>query len=261
MITVKNLYRTYTIKSGFLSRKKEIKSALTDVNFSIDSGEIFGLLGPNGAGKTTTMKIMTTLLLPTSGEVKIFGLDVTRYRKEIQNRINFIYGGERSLYWRLTAKENLMYFSDLYNVPLASVGPRVDELLSLVGLSQYSHQKVETFSKGMKQRLQIARALINNPDIIFMDEPTIGLDPAASNLLHEIILELKSKGKTIVLTTHYMKEAEQLCDRIAFIDKGKLLGVNTPQGHIQTACHLSNQQISDLEEVYLNYFGHQRSVG
>lgn len=260
MIKVKNLSRIYQSKSGFFKRNSEIKEAVTDISFEIGRGEIFGLLGPNGAGKTTTMKVLTTLLLPSSGSVEIFGLDINKNRKIIQQRINFIYGGERSLYWRLSARDNLLYFCDLYNIETKLIAERVQSLLTLVGLEQYADKKVETFSKGMKQRLQIARSLINDPDIIFMDEPTIGLDPTASKLLHDIILMLKSKGKTIVLTTHYMKEAEMLCDRIAFINEGKILCIDTPKGHIANINKSNPQSVSDLEEVYLSYFGNKRSV-
>lgn len=260
MISVKHLSRHYEMTKGYFKRRVEIKEAVKDISFEIETGEIFGLLGPNGAGKTTTMKVLTTLLNPTEGDVKIFGLDVLRGKKEIQKRINFIYGGERSLYWRLSARDNLIYFADLYSVDQEIMFDRIEDLLTLVGLEKYKDQTVETFSKGMKQRLQIARALINDPEIIFMDEPTIGLDPSAANLLHEIILHLKDRGKTIVLTTHYMKEAETLCDRIAFINNGVLIDVKTPKGHIDQVSEVKGESVCDLQGVYLHYFGENRSV-
>lgn len=252
--------RHYEIKKGYFKRTIEIKEAVKSVSFTVETGEIFGLLGPNGAGKTTTTKVLTTLLSPNSGSVEIFGLDVMKHKKEVQKRINFIYGGERSLYWRLSARDNLIYFADLYSVDERLMYSRIDALLEMVGLWNYKDQAVETFSKGMKQRLQIARALVNDPEIIFMDEPTIGLDPSAAKLLHEIILRLKSEGKTIVLTTHYMKEAESLCDRIAFISNGTIIDIQTPEKHVANVSKILNKESEDLEDVYLHYFGENGSV-
>lgn len=246
------------IKVTELSRyygKKSEKVAVDCISFHIEKGEIFGLLGPNGAGKTTTIKVLSTLLLPSSGKVEIDGYDIVKDRKEILKRVNLISGGERSLYWRLTARENLEYFGSLYNIKSKVLKDRVDELLEKVGLLDYKNSKVETFSKGMKQRLQIARGLINEPQILFLDEPTIGLDPSASHMLHDIILELKSKGTTIILTTHYMNEAEKLCDRVAFIRNGTIITIKTPMNHIR------ENQLDNLEEVYLKYFNSTIKVG
>lgn len=240
------------IKVNELSRyygKKSKKIAVDSISFNIDKGEIFGLLGPNGAGKTTTIKVLATLLLPNKGSIEIDGFDIITHRKEILKRINLISGGERSLYWRLTAKENLEYFGSLYNIKSKELKTRVDELLEKVGLLEHKNCKVETFSKGMKQRLQIARGLINKPKILFLDEPTIGLDPSASQMLHNLILDLKNRGTTIILTTHYMNEAEKLCDRVAFIDSGKIISIKTPLNHI------SENELNNLEEVYLKHFG------
>lgn len=260
MIQVDGLYRFYEERKGFFKRTVETKKAVNGITFRVEKGEIFGLLGPNGAGKTSTIKVLTTLLLPTKGSVKIFGLDILQHKREIRKKINFIYGGEKSLYGRLTARDNLLYFCDLYEVEEGIMRDRVDFLLHMVGLENYGLKKVETFSKGMKQRLQIARALVNDPEIIFMDEPTIGLDPSASRLLHEIILKMKAEGKTIVITTHYMKEAENLCDRIGFIRNGEMIDVCSPSEHKRRAASTFGKEMTDLEEVYLAYFGDQRSV-
>lgn len=229
IIKVSQVKRTYTTEIGFIKKKKKEVEALKGLSFSVNKGEIFGLLGPNGAGKTTMIKILTTMLTPSSGEVSVLGLNPVTDAKKLRPHINFILGGERNLYWRLSAYDNLAYFSDLYKIPRAEQHERIQELLELVGLQDVAHQRVETFSKGMKQRLQIARGLVNKPEILFLDEPSIGLDPVSARKLREIIRQLNENGTTILLTTHYMFEADELCDRIAFIDKGELVEVDSPQ--------------------------------
>ncbi|MFD1737180.1 ABC transporter ATP-binding protein [Bacillus salitolerans] len=228
VIEVSNVTRSYTTEVGLFKKEKRKVDALNGVSFSVKRGEIFGLLGPNGAGKTTMIKILSTMLIPHSGKVSILGLDPAKDHILLRPKINFILGGERNLYWRLSAYDNLSYFADLYKVPNSIKKKRIIDLLTLVGLEDVAHQKVETFSKGMKQRLQIARGLINNPDILFLDEPSIGLDPVSARQLREILRDLNKQGTTILLTTHYMFEADELCDRIAFINKGKLIEIDTP---------------------------------
>lgn len=229
IIQVHNLKRTYQTEEGIFRRKRKVVEALQGISFSVREGEILGLLGPNGAGKTTTIKILTTLLTPTSGEVRILGLDPVKEFKRLRSQINFILGGERNLYWRLSAYDNLAYFADLYKVPRQVQKSRIPQLLELVGLTEVAHRRVETFSKGMKQKLQIARGLVNEPRILFLDEPTIGLDPVSARQLRDILHNLKRQGTTILLTTHYMPEADELCDRIAFIDKGLISVLDTPE--------------------------------
>ncbi|TQR32831.1 ATP-binding cassette domain-containing protein [Lysinibacillus sphaericus] len=229
IIEVKNLTRDFETKVGLLNSKKKFTKAINSLSFSVKKGEVFGILGPNGAGKTTTIKILTTLLAPSSGEVKVLGHSPFGEESFIRPRINFIYGGERNLYWRITARENLSYFADLYKIDNKIKKERIDKLLDLVGLSERADERVETFSKGMKQRLQIARGLINEPEILFLDEPTIGLDPVGARELRDIIKTLSRDGKTIILTTHYMQEADELCDRIAIINKGRCLALDTPE--------------------------------
>lgn len=229
IIEVKNLTRTYASINGTLKREKKEVKALKGISFKVKKGEVFGLLGPNGAGKTTTIKILTTLLAPTSGKAQLFGQNTFGDEKEIRPRINFIFGGERSLYWRLSARDNLKYFSDLYLVDEKVQKKRIPELLALVGLEARADEKVETYSKGMKQRLQIARGLVNDPEVLFLDEPTIGLDPVGARDLRKIIDRLSKEGKTILLTTHYMYEADELCDRVGIINEGELVALDTPE--------------------------------
>lgn len=250
IISIKNLTRIYNIKEGLLKQEKKVVNAVNDVSFEVKKGEIFGLLGPNGAGKTTIIKVMTTLLAPSSGEVKILGYDSFGEEKYIRPRINFIFGGERSLYWRLSAKDNLQFFCDQYLVPKSKQIQIIDTLLDRVGLLEEKNRKVENFSKGMKQRLQIARSLINDPEIIFLDEPSIGLDPVGARDLKKIVRQLSDSGKTVVLTTHYMPEAEELCDRIAIIDKGKLIEVESTKKLKQKYSAIYGKNLS-LEEIYI----------
>jgi ABC-2 type transport system ATP-binding protein len=227
-VYVKDLKREFISKKGFIKKEKTKVEALKGISFDIQKGEIFGLLGENGAGKTTTIKILTTLLLPTSGEVNILGFNPVNEEKKIRPLINFVFGGERSLYWRLSARENLNYFSDLYKIDDRIKKKKIDEVLEIVKLTDRANEKVETYSKGMKQRLQIARGLINDPEIIFLDEPTIGLDPVGAMELRTTIRNLQSLGKTLLLTTHYMYEADDLCDRIGILKKGEMICLDTP---------------------------------
>ncbi|CEO61273.1 ABC transporter ATP-binding protein [Streptococcus pneumoniae] len=223
--------------------------ALKGITFSIERGEIFGLLGPNGAGKSTTIKILSTMLLPTSGKVEISGYDIYKEERKIREKINFIFGGERSLYFRLSAEDNLFYFADLYKIPRKKQLEIVPCLLELVGLGDVANRRVETFSKGMKQRLQIARALLNDPEIIFLDEPSIGLDPVGALELRNIIKGLAQRGKTILLTTHYMPEAEELCDRIAIINHGEIVTCGTIE---EIVTLLSDDEKSKILKEKLN---------
>ncbi len=229
VINAKGLIREYESVKGMIKKERIRIEALKGVSFEVQQGEIFGLLGPNGAGKTTTIKILTTLLAPTAGEAEVLGFNVFKDAKELRKHINFIFGGERGLYWRLTAKDNLNYFSDLYGVDKRTRAKRLPELLEMVGLQDRADEKVEAYSKGMKQRLQIARGLINDPKVIFLDEPTIGLDPVGARDLRNIIRMLSGMGKTILLTTHYMYEADELCSRIAVINAGEILALDTPE--------------------------------
>ena len=215
----------------FGKKSTTIIKALDTVDFEIKEGELFGLLGPNGAGKTTTVKILCTLLEPTSGHAFVKGYDVVKEARQVQKMVNMVAGGERMLYYRLTGRENLRYFAELYDVPRKEVNARVDRLLELMGLSDRADDEVEKYSKGMKQRLQVCRGLINDPEVLFLDEPTLGLDVNIAKDLRKFIREkiVREQGKTVLLTTHYMYEAEELCDRVGFLSKGKLVAFGKPE--------------------------------
>ena len=226
-IEVKGLAREYVTRS-FFGKVSKVTKALDGIDFSVKGGELFGLIGPNGAGKTTTVKILTTLLTQTSGEAYVLGLDVRRDLYEIRRRIGIVFGGERGLYNRVSALDNMRYFSDLYGVDPALAKLRIPQLLEAVGLAERAGEKVEKYSRGMKQRLHFAKALVHDPELLVLDEPTIGLDPGGARDIRNMIRELKSRGKTILLTTHYMFEAEELCQRVAVISKGKIVALDTP---------------------------------
>ena len=249
IIEVKNLKREYTTTKGWLFRKKEKLMAVDGIDFSVKEGEIFGLLGENGAGKTTTIKMLITLLAPTSGECKVLGYDTYREADKIRTDINFVFGGEMGVYRRLSARDNLLYFAGLYKIKRKEAKRITEELLKLVELEEAADRLVETYSKGMIQRLQIARGLVNNPKIVFMDEPTVGLDPMGANMLRDIIRKLKADGRTVILTTHYMQEAEELCNHIAIIHKGKIVAMDTPENLKKD--YGSSGSKSSLEQVFL----------
>lgn len=228
MIEVKSLKKTFRTRTGLWKIKTKETNAVEDVSFSIDKGELFGLLGPNGAGKTTTVKMLTTLLLPTSGSASIMGLDVVKQTQEVRKHIGFAFSGSRGLYNRLTAIQNLKYFAELYSLDTEVSRKRIPELLELVGLGSRGDDRVETYSSGMTQRLHLARALLHDPEVLFLDEPTVGIDPVGSRELRKTVKDLLSLGKTILLTTHYMAEAEELCHRIGIIKKGRIVALDTP---------------------------------
>lgn len=211
--------------------KKEELVAVDHIDLRIKEGELFGLLGPNGAGKTTAIKLLSTLLIPDDGTATVNGYDVIKQPQEVQKSIGVVTGGERGLYWRLTGRENLWFFSQLYNIPDRIAKKRIDELLPLVELEKRADEHVEKYSRGMKQRLHVIRGLVNDPPILLMDEPTLGLDPGSARVIRDFVKnELQGKqNKTILHTTHYMEEADQLCDRIAIIDNGKIIALDTPE--------------------------------
>jgi ABC-2 type transport system ATP-binding protein len=229
VIECEDLVRIYRTSDRFLKKKRETL-AVNHISFDVKRGELFGMLGPNGAGKTTTIKMMTTLLLPTSGHVRVLGYDVSKDPYEVRKRIGLVLGGERGLYTRITARQNLRYFADLYAVPMNVRERRIDELLETVDLKDRADSRVEDYSRGMKQRLHLAKGMINDPEVMFLDEPTIGLDPQAARDARRMIKDLVLEGKTLLLTTHYMYEADELCDRIAVINKGKIVAMDTPKG-------------------------------
>ena len=211
--------------------KPEPVTALAGVDLEVAPGEFFGLLGPNGAGKTTLIKILTTLLLPTSGEARIFGFDVASDSRRIRRIMNMVAGGEQSGYGILTVREQLWMFSQFYGLAAGEGWRRVDELIEAVGLDGQRLQRVSTLSTGQRQKLNMARGLLNDPWILFLDEPTLGLDLAAARGIRDLVLEWKAAvdGRTVLLTTHYMAEADELCERIAIVDHGRILAIGTPE--------------------------------
>ena len=205
--------------------------ALEGIDLRVEPGEFFGLLGPNGAGKTTLIKILTTLLLPSSGHARVFGFDVERDTKKIRRIMNMVAGGEQSGYGILTVREQLWMFTQFYGLTGGDGWRRVDELIEAVGLAEQRLQRVSTLSTGQRQKMNLARGLLNDPWILFLDEPTLGLDVSAARSLRELIVNWKHAvpGRTILITTHYMAEADELCDRIAIVDRGRILAIGSPE--------------------------------
>ena len=208
--------------------EKEWSVAVDGVSLRIARGEVFGLLGPNGAGKTTTIRMLCTLLEPTSGTAYVNGFDIQKQSNLVRQSLGAVLAGERSIYWKLTARENLAYFAALYHIPPTSAKQRINELLRRMELTERADELVEKYSTGMKQRVAISRALLARPPILLLDEPTLGLDPQAARKVRQLVEELKAEGHTILLTTHYMEEADLLSDRIGIIDKGKIIALDTP---------------------------------
>jgi ABC-2 type transport system ATP-binding protein len=198
--------------------------AVDGISFSVAAGEVFGLLGHNGAGKTTTIRVLTGRTRPSQGNATVLGHDVTSSRDAIRPVINLVFE-DQNLYERMSGRENLRLFATLYGAPAA----RADELLELVGLREAGRRAVKTYSTGMKQRLMVARALVNSPRVLFLDEPTRGLDPTSAREIRAIIARLASEQVTIVLTTHYMEEADELCQRVAFLSQGKIVALDSPR--------------------------------
>jgi ABC-2 type transport system ATP-binding protein len=251
-IEVSHLRRTFKSNIGVIKRTTKEIIAVDDISFEIQHGELFGLLGPNGAGKTTTVKMLTTLLIPTSGAASVKGFDVVVQAEEVRRRIGFIFGGERGLYWRLSGVDNLRYFASLYSIDPDITKTRIPYLLEMVGLNGRGDEKVQGYSRGMKQRLHVARTLLHDPAVLFLDEPTLGLDPVGAREFRQVILNLQSEKKTILLTTHYMFEADALCDRIAVINHGRIIALDTPGG-LKT-------HVRDLNVVEVETFGAPESA-
>jgi len=240
-IVAENLTRTF---KSFTPNSPE-KIAVDNISFKVKRGEIYGILGPNGAGKTTTIKMLSTLLIPSSGSAFILGSDISidKNARALRSRINVVSGGERGLYYRLSGRQNLEFFADLYGIPKKEQRKMLDELLALVELTDAADIKTENYSRGMKQRIHIARALVNSPEILYLDEPTIGLDPEISKGIRNLIKKLSDHGTTIILTTHYMQEAEELCDNMIILSGGRIAGKGTVE-------EIKNS-ISDVSSIHI----------
>jgi ABC-2 type transport system ATP-binding protein len=231
MISCRGVAKTYVVRerAGLFRRgaRREIE-ALHGIDLEIARGEFVGLLGRNGAGKTTFLKIVATLLLPTTGQVTVGGVDALREPTKVRRQLGVVLAGERTLYWKLTARENLLLFGGLHDLPRRESRARSEELLRLVGLSDFTHVSVEKFSSGMRKRLAIARALIHRPPILIFDEPTTGFDPHGVEGIWVVLRALREEGTTMLMATHNMLEAERLPTRLLIIEEGKLLADGTP---------------------------------
>jgi ABC-2 type transport system ATP-binding protein len=228
-VEVRSLTKTFVTKEGPLFRKApKTLVAVNDISFSVPKGEIFGLLGPNGAGKTTTIKMLCTLISPTSGDAVIGGFSVANDQQRVRENLGVMLTGERTLYWKLTGRENLGYFAALYHLDPTFAKKRIEELLALMGLNERENTLVENYSTGMRIRLSFAKALLNDAPVLLFDEPTASLDPQSSRLIRDTIRSLRKEGHAILLTTHNMEEADILSDRVAIIDHGKIVALDSP---------------------------------
>lgn len=229
--------------------KKSYFTAITDINLKIRKGELYGLLGPNGAGKTTLIKILCTLIYPTSGTAFLNGKDITKHGDIIKKQIGYVLSDERSFYWRLTGRQNLRFFAILNNIGGREAEKKIDSLLEFLDLGAKADQMFRDYSTGMRRKLAIARGLINNPEILFMDEPTSGLDPVISQKIRKLIREklVGQEKKTVIFATHNLHEAEELCDSIAVIYKGKIK-TKGPLEQIKSSFNASKSYLIDLKD-------------
>jgi ABC-2 type transport system ATP-binding protein len=251
-IETKDLGRIYKIRGS--KKEKQIRKelvALENVNLTVERGELFGLLGPNGAGKTTLIKILTTLLAPTSGWARVATHDVIQHPGMVRPLINMVSGGESSGYGLLTVRENLWMFSQFYGMPSKEANQRIVDLLTMVGLEDRLHTKSSDLSTGLRQKMNIVRGFLTDPEVLFLDEPTLGLDVGAARDVRKLIRGWMDadKSRTLLLTTHYMVEAEELCDRVAIINKGRVLACDTPANLKR---NLQRDAIFEIETSPLN---------
>ena len=228
--------------------------AVDGLSLSIPEAEVFGLLGPNGSGKTTTINCLTGLVKPTGGTLKVGGHDVQTESSEAR-AVMGVSPQETAIFPYLTGRENVELFGALYSVPKKRLGAGVDQMMEKVGLMDEARRRVSKYSGGMKRRVSIAMALVQDPEIVLLDEPTVGMDPQSRRAIWDFIMELRDKGKTIVLTTHYMEEAEELCDRVGIIDHGKLIALGSP------AELKSKYGARDLEDVFIQLTGRRIREG
>jgi ABC-2 type transport system ATP-binding protein len=252
-IKTHNLGRIYKLRNAKKGDPKELM-ALEDINIEIRPGELFGLLGPNGAGKTTLIKILTTLLAPTSGTAHVTGINVLENPTEVRKRINMVSGGESSGYGLLTVRENLWMFSQFYGIPSKEANRRIKDLLTIVGLQDRMNTKSSDLSTGLRQKMNIVRGFMTDPAVLFLDEPTLGLDVGAARDVRDFIRQWMQDdpSRTLLLTTHYMVEADELCDRVAIINKGKVLACDKPS---RLKRQLQNDAIYNMEISPLNGMG------
>lgn len=238
MLEVKNLCKEFKEKKG-------TKKAVNNISFKLQKGEIVGLLGENGAGKTTTMRMVSTMLKPTGGSITVNGFDAVKNPADVRRNIGILFGGDVGIYDRLTARENIRYFAELNDVKKEEINKRINEIAKDLDMEEYIDKRVGKFSRGMKQKVSIARSIIHYPEVMLFDEPTTGLDVTAARTIHEFIEKCKNEGKTILLSSHSMKEVEKLCDRVIIIHKGKLVEEGTISGLKE------KYNNDDLEDVFV----------
>ncbi|KGK87479.1 ATP-binding cassette domain-containing protein [Clostridium sp. HMP27] len=238
MIEVNNLSKQF----------KNIK-AVDNVNFKVNKGEILGLLGENGAGKTTTLRMIATMLKPTSGDAVIEGYSITKETSKVRGEIGILFGGEVGLYDRLTARENMMYFARLNGMNDEEAKESIENLTHMLQMQEFIDRRVGKFSRGMKQKVAIARSIVHKPSVMLFDEPTIGLDVTASKIVQDFILSCKAENKSIIFSSHSMREVEKLCDRIIIIHKGKLI----EEGTVEELKRKYNNE--DMEEIFISLVG------
>ena len=232
-----------------LSKKFKDNVVVDRLSFKVNKGEIVGLLGENGAGKTTTLRMISTMLKITSGEVKVNDYDASKEPEKVRREIGILFGGDIGLYDRLTGRENIRYFANLFGIKNDEANKRIDELSKDFGMEDYIDKKVGKFSRGMKQKVSISRSIVHNPSVMLFDEPSTGLDVRATRVVHEFIKKCKEENKTILFSSHSMAEVEKLCDRVIIIHKGKLV----EQGRISELKEKYNTE--DLEEVFVSLIG------
>ncbi|MBN2556445.1 MAG: ABC transporter ATP-binding protein [Anaerolineales bacterium] len=236
----------YAIETSKLTRDYNGTRAVNEISFHVQTGEIFGFLGPNGAGKTTTIKMLTGQLRPTSGRAEVMGCDVVEDRQALKPHIGVVFE-EPNIYDRLSGRDNLRFAARLYGLDMNSV----EHMLERIGLAENARKRVKHYSSGMKQRLLIGRALLHEPQVLFLDEPTRGLDPGVARAIRQMIAELAQEGVTVFLTTHYMEEADRLSTRVAILDKGNVIALDTPE-----ALKATHGGGATLEDVFLAKTGH-----
>lgn len=237
MIEVKGLTKSF----------KDV-DALKGISFKVPKGEVLGLLGENGAGKTTTLRILATMLKPTNGTAILSGHDILKNQQAVRREIGILFGGESGLYDRLTARENIAYYAELNDISQEEIKERIDYLTKILDMEEYIDRRVGKFSKGMKQKVAIARSIVHNPPIMLFDEPTSGLDVTAARTIHSFIEECRKEGKTVIFSSHSMAEVEKLCERVAIIHKGNII----EEGSIE---ELKTKYNKNLEDLFVELVG------
>lgn len=232
-----------------LSKRFKSVNVVDKLSFTANEGEIVGLLGENGAGKTTTLRMISTMLKPTEGSVVVNGYDVIKQPDKVRNEIGILFGGDVGIYDRLTAKENIQYFGRLYGMTDDEINNRIEELSKDLDMQEYIDRRAGKFSRGMKQKVSIARTIVHSPKVMLFDEPSTGLDVSAARVIHDFIIKCKGENKTILLSSHSMREVEKLCDRVVIINKGKLVEQGTVN---ELKTRYKNE---DLEEVFVGLIG------